>query len=108
VLNTYCAALRIETPSLARVRDHPEAGTYALLIVALLEHGGPMTLGEVAGRFQQVGVQPACAARLSLKHCRPARAPVYRTGDTYELDVHDDELDLCCSGSAFVARGFLG
>ncbi len=92
--NPYCDALRIAVPLLARVKDHHEASTYSLLIVALLEHGGPMTLGEVADRFDEALIQPAPFALRSLKKCKPARAPVYRVGDRYELDVHDDELDL--------------
>ena len=30
----------------------------------------------------------------SLKKCRPGRPPVYRDGDRYALDPHDDEIDL--------------
>lgn len=92
--NPYCDALHIPVPSLARVKEHREAGTFALLIVALLERGGPMTLVEVAQRFDDAIIQPAPFALRSLKKCKPARAPVYRVGDRYELDVHDDELDL--------------
>lgn len=90
----YCEALGIDVPSLESVRDHEEAGPYSLLIVALLERGSPMTLAEVAGRFDEAGIAPAANALVSLKRCRPARAPVYRDGDEYALDPHDDELDF--------------
>jgi hypothetical protein len=92
--NSYCEALGIEVPRLERVRDHPEATTFALLIVALLERGGPMTLVEVAERFEQAGAGSVDAALRALQRCRPARPPVWRDGDRYGLDPHDDELDL--------------
>jgi hypothetical protein len=92
--NPYCGVLGIGVPALEGVREHPEANTYALLIVALLERGGPMTLPEVAERFARAGIARPDEALLSLKRCRPARAPVYRSGDHYALDPHDDDLDL--------------
>ena len=92
--NTYCDTLGIPVPSLEEVKEHREAKPYSLLIVALLEHGGPMTLEEVATRFEEAGVAPAGEALGSLKRCRPARSPVYRDGDFYDLDPHDQELGL--------------
>ena len=92
--NTWCDVLGIPVPVLDAVKDHPEANTYALMIVALLERGGPMTLPEVAERFAQAGIAPAIDAMLSLERCRPARPPVYRDGERYALDPHDDDLDL--------------
>lgn len=92
--NPYCAALHLPVPSLEAVKGRREAGTFAMLVVALLERGRPMTLAEVAARFEAAGVMDAAHALRSLQRCRPARAPVYRSGEHYELDVHDDELDL--------------
>jgi hypothetical protein len=93
--NSYCERLGILVPTLAAVRTHPEANTYALLIVTLLEHGHPMTLGDVADKFMAAGVvEHVDDAYFSLKRCRPARPPVYRDGDLYALDPHDHELDL--------------
>lgn len=93
-MNPWCNILNIDVPSLERVRGHREASTYTLLLVALLERGGPMTLDEVATRFEEAGVAPAGVALRSLKRCRPARAPVYRDGDRYCLDPYDDDLNL--------------
>lgn len=90
----YAEVLGVKAPSLEAVKDHRQANTYSLMIVALLKRGGPMTLAEVADRFAQAGIQPAADAHRSLKRCRPARPPIYRSGELYELDVHDDELDL--------------
>ena len=92
--NTYCERLGISVPSLTAVQAHPEANTYALLIVTLLEHGQPMTLADVAQKFEAAGVvSHVDDAYFSLKLCRPARPPVYRDGDLYALDPHDHELD---------------
>ena len=92
--NPSCRQLGIAPPDLARIKQHREANTYALLIVALLERGEPMTLAEVADRFDAAGVAPRERALLSLKRCKPARAPIYRDGEHYTLDLGDDELDL--------------
>ncbi len=92
--NPYCEILGIQIPSLEAVKGHPKANTYALLIVALLEHGDAMTLRDVAGRFERAGIDSAEGALRSLRRCRPARPPIYRDGDDYSLDPHDEELDL--------------
>ena len=74
--NAYCRALKIDPPSIEAVRRHAKANTYALLIIALLEKGEPMTLEEVAARFERAGIAASDAALHSLKRCRPARPPV--------------------------------
>lgn len=86
--------MRIARPSLASVRHHRNANTFALFLVALLEHGAPLTLAEVADRFAAAGISDAKTALAALKRCRPGRPPAYREGDVYGLDPHDDELDL--------------
>jgi len=93
-MNPYCDILGIEVPRLEAVRHHEGATTFSLLIVALLERGGPMTLVEVAERFEQARIAPAGDALRALRRCRPARPPVWRDGDHYGLDPHDDDLDL--------------
>ena len=92
--NPYCKALGIDIPDLARAKDHPDANFYSLLIVALLERGGPLTLLEAAQRFEAAGIAPAVSALQSLKRCKPARPPIYRDGERYALDPYDDEADL--------------
>jgi len=94
VTNKYCDTLGIDEPVLERVKDGADANTYSLFIVTLLERGEPMTLHDVAERFAAAGVAPFEQALRSLRRCRPGRAPVYRDGDRYALDPHDDELDL--------------
>jgi hypothetical protein len=92
--NPYCEALGIQAPRLELAKNSPDANYYSLLIVALLERGQPITLEEAAQRFEEAGVAPAGRALASLKRCKPARAPIYRDGDLYALDPHDDEADL--------------
>jgi len=93
-VNAYCHALGIEVPSLDVAKRSPDANTYALLLAALLEQGEPMTLKQVARRFDEAGVAPFDRALASLKRCRPGRPPIYRDGDCYALDPHDYETDL--------------
>jgi hypothetical protein len=90
----WCQTLGITPPKLVEVAGHREANTFALLLVALLERGEPMTLADVAARFEEAGVAERSRALLSLQRCKPGRPPVYREGDIYHLDPHDDELDL--------------
>ena len=92
--NPYCAALGIPVPRIEDARSSPDANYYGLLLVALLERGGPLTLEEVASRFAEAGVARAREALVSLKRCKPARPPIYRDGNHYALDPHDDEADL--------------
>jgi hypothetical protein len=91
---TWCQSLGITPPKLEAVTGHPQANTFALLLVALLERGEAMTLAEVAARFEEAGIAERSRALLSLQRCKPARPPVYREGDLYHLDPYDDELDL--------------
>jgi len=94
VKNPYCEALGIAVPRLESAKDSPDANYFALLVVALLEHGAPMTLEQVARRFEEAGVASAAGALASLKRCKPGRPPIYRDGDLYSLDPHDHETDL--------------
>jgi hypothetical protein len=92
--NQYCEKLGLDVPVLENLKGHQQANTYSLLIAALLERGGPMTLMEVANRFAAAGIAPVDSAFSSLQRCRPARAPVFRDEKNYALDLQDDELDF--------------
>jgi hypothetical protein len=92
--NPYCEALGIQVPCLEAAKHSPDANYYSLLIVALLERGEPITLEEAARRFEEAGIAPADDAIASLKRCKPGRPPIYRDGNLYALDPHDDETDL--------------
>ncbi len=92
--NPYCEALGIKVPNLEKARESRDANYYSLLIVVLLERGQPVTLAEVAQRFEEAGVAPATGALASLKRCKPGRPPIYRDGDLYALDPYDAQADL--------------
>lgn len=94
LVNPWCEALGIAVPDLRTVKHNRDANTYALFLVALLAEGKPMTLVEVAERFEDADVTDAMSALKSLQRCKPARAPAYREDDRYSLDPHDDELRL--------------
>lgn len=92
--NIYCDALGIAVPSVEKAAQSRDANYYALLIAVVLEHGGPVSLDQAAQRMAAAGVGDAESVLDSLKRCRPARPPIYRNGDVYELDPHNDEADL--------------
>lgn len=93
--NAYCATLGIRPPRIEDAKSSPDANYYSLLVIALLERGGPMTLAEAAARFAAAGVTSSAGEALAaLKRCKPGRAPIYRDGDSYALDPHDDEVDF--------------
>ena len=90
----WCRSLGITPPRLDSVAGRREATTFALLLVALLERGEPMTLADVAARFESAGIASRSRALLSLQRCRPGRPPIYREGDLYHVDPYDHELDI--------------
>ena len=65
--NAYCAALGIPVPRMEDALPSTDVNFYSLLLVALLERGAPMTLEDVAVRFEEAGVAPAREALASLK-----------------------------------------
>mgnify|MGYP000524512305 CR=1 FL=1 len=90
---SWCESVGIDPPDLADVvARKPRLSTFRRMVAALLEHGAPMTLDEVAARFEAVGLGPAAASRRSLSRCRPGSRPVFREGEHYGLDLHDEEL----------------
>lgn len=91
VSNDWCRILETETPKLEQVVGHREANTFALLLVALLERGAPMTLAEVAARLAEVGYGGEAWVLRSLQRCKPGRPPLYREGERYHLDPHARE-----------------
>lgn len=93
-MNAYCEALGIAVPSVEKAARSRDACSYSLLIAVLLERGGPVTLEEAAQRIAAAGDGNASSVLQSLKRCRPARPPIYRNGDQYALDPHDDETGL--------------
>ena len=92
--NPYCDVLGIEVPTVEAAMGGRDYNYSSLLIAALLERGAPMTLPQAASRFETAGLGPAAECLRSLQRCKPARAPIYRDGDLYALDPHDDEAGM--------------
>lgn len=92
--NVWCRALSIEAPRLEVVARGKDVNTFLLLIATLLERGVPMSLDDVAARFESAGIADRESASSSLKRCRPNRRPLYREGDIYHLDPYDIEADI--------------
>ena len=54
--NTYCERLRLPVPRLEDVVGQHRIRLFHLMLVALLEHGGPVGLDDLAGRLRTAGV----------------------------------------------------
>ncbi len=92
--NDWCLALGIAPPKLEAVAGHREANTFALLLVALLERGAPMTLVEVAARFEAAGIAERSSALLSLSRCKPGRPPCIAKA-TSTTSIHTTRIWTC-------------
>ncbi|MBK9386543.1 MAG: hypothetical protein IPN34_17155 [Planctomycetes bacterium] len=92
-MNAYCDALGIEAPRLESFHSNREVNTYTRLILALLERGEPMTLVQIATRFEQAGIADFLSALLSLQRCKPARLPVVRDGELYGLETRSSQME---------------
>lgn len=92
--NWWCEVLGIEVPSLKATVGHREGGTTSYMLTALLEHGGPMTLDDIAARFEEAGIAAKDAALRSLRKSRPTKSPFQRSGKLFYLDPFDAEADL--------------
>ena len=101
----WCATLGIAVPDLREVlASQPKLSTYRRLVVALLENDAPMTLDEVAARFEAVGLGPAARSRRSLARCRPATPPVVKLGERYGIDPHHEEHRFLLLDLGLVSR----
>ena len=94
--NPYCKRLGIATPRIERLVGHREAKLFRLLVAALLEHGGPMPLDEIADRLSAAGVSaPTGDLALSLKKAWHGRDTVHRDPDgRLALNLDARELDF--------------
>jgi hypothetical protein len=94
--NEYCSRLNVPVP---RVEDHTTSRNpklFRLLVVALLEHGGPLTLEAIAQRLSAAGVDAATGdLAYSLQKAWHGLQPVYRDHDgRFALNLQSTELDL--------------
>ena len=57
-MNRYCERLGIKVPRLEDSLAKRDARLFHLMVVALLEHGQPMTLEQIVARLKAAGVRP--------------------------------------------------
>jgi len=93
--NSYCARLDLPVPRVEDVlAEKADTKLLHLLVVALLEHGEPMSLEAIADRLQAAGVQAATVdMKTSLLKSWHGRKPVFRDyRDWFALEVSAWEL----------------
>ena len=92
--NAYCARFELAVPSLETVLARGQPKLLHLLVIALLEHGGHMSLQAVAERLGALGVQTRTGdLEYSLLKAWHGLAPVYRGLDgSFGLDLDSWQL----------------
>ena len=94
--NRYCQHLGIPVPRIEDVAGRPEVTLFQLVVMALLERGGPMTLEEIAARLDRATL-PARLARpefvAAVKKAWHGQPPLVRDGDErLALDLLSSEF----------------
>ena len=94
--NRYCQRLGIPVPCVEDVAGRPEVTLFQLVVVALLERGGPMTVDEIALRLDRAAL-PARLARpdlvVAVKKAWHGQPPLVRDGDQrLAVDVVSSEF----------------
>jgi hypothetical protein len=94
--NWYCQHLGIPVPIIEDVAGRPEVTLFQLVVMALLERGGPMTVGEIAARLDRASL-PARLARpdfvVAVKKAWHGQPPLVRDGDErIALDMLSSEF----------------
>jgi hypothetical protein len=80
--NHYCSRLKVPIPQLAEFAARPELKLFDLVVVALLEHGAPLSVEQLAARLSAAGVRSATGdMALSVKKAWHGTEPVYRDSD---------------------------
>jgi hypothetical protein len=95
--NLYCEKLSLSVPRLEDVVAHDRrTKLFHLMVATLVEHGGPMTLEDIADRLLAVGVTARDGnLKLALQRAWHGREPVYRLPEgAFALDLKSHELDL--------------
>jgi len=94
--NRYCQHLGIRVPRIEDVAGRPEVTLLQLVVIALLERGGPMTFVEIAARLDLAAL-PARLARpdfvAAVKKAWQGQSPLVRDGDErLALDLLSSEF----------------
>ena len=93
--NHYCARLSLPAPRVEDFVGARNAKLFDLLVVAIIEHGGPISLEAVAKRLVAAGAQAATGNMVySLKKAWHGMEPVYRDPDgRLGLNLSSSDLD---------------
>jgi len=94
--NRYCQRLGISVPRIEDAAGRPEVTLFQLVVMALLERGGPMTVVEIAARLDRATL-PARLVRpdfvVAVKKAWHGQPPLVRDGDQrLALDLLSSEL----------------
>ncbi|MBF8300410.1 MAG: plasmid pRiA4b family protein [Acidobacteria bacterium] len=96
IRNRYCQHLGIPVPRIEDVAGRPELTLFQLVVMVLLERGGPMTVDEIAARLDRAAL-PARLARPdfvgAVKKAWHGQSPLVRDGDErLALDLLSSEF----------------
>lgn len=99
--NAYCERLGIDVPALERFVEGPRPTLLSLMVLALLEHGSPLSVEEIADRLLDAGVRaPSGDMVYSLRRAWHGLAPVVKEPDgSMGLDL--ESWHLRCLVSEF-------
>lgn len=94
--NSYCQKLGIAVPRVEDAVPRRGMNLHGLMVVALLERGGPMTIEEIADRLELANA--ACKSgdmALSLTKAWAGREPIFKDAQgRFALDLNYSGLDL--------------
>jgi hypothetical protein len=91
--NAFCDHLGIAPPSLIGFAATGMPNYLDILVVALLERGGPMTLDEVVAAVARLSTTPPDRIRISLQKAWAGRAPVVKDADgRFTLDLESRHM----------------
>jgi hypothetical protein len=95
VHNLYCERLGLSIPRLDDVAGRKGVKLFHLMVVALLERGRPMGLGDLAGRLRAAGVVAGSGdLALSLKKAWHGMEPIYRNAEgNFGLNLSSSALE---------------
>lgn len=93
--NPYCERLGVPVPRVEDALGRRDAKLFHLMIVALLERGGPMSVEEIGARLETAGAMaPSGDLVLALRKAWHGLQPVYRTHDgRMGLELSSIELE---------------
>ncbi len=94
--NAYCNSLRISIPRVEDVMKEKGVVLFHLMVVALIEKGGPMTLQEIVSRLSLAGVRSRIGdISQSVLKSWHGKEPVFRDTDgRFGLNLVSRELDF--------------